>query len=138
MGRHRVRRYGAVFCSWRHDMGAIADAMKLSVEELPGNVAKANMEGRLDIVGAQSIDLPFNVLVGSRRAIVVDLSQVTFVASMGLRTLIMGAKTAASKKGKMVLFAPKPEVEQVLVSAGVDTLVPILHDLDAATAAVRA
>ncbi len=52
--------------------------MKLSVEELPGNVAKANLEGRLDIVGAQAIDLPFNVLVGSRRAIVVDLSKVSF------------------------------------------------------------
>jgi anti-anti-sigma factor len=110
--------------------------MNYDVEELPGNVAKVNLGGRLDVAGANAIDLKFNVLVGSRRAIVVDLSQVSFIASMGLRTLIMGARTAASKRGKIVLFAPQKDVEQVLVSSGADQMMQIVHDLDAARAAV--
>ena len=110
--------------------------MQMLTEDLGGNVTKASLNGKMDIAGAQAIDLPFNVMVGSKRAIVVDLSGVTFIASMGLRTLIMGAKTVTSKGGKMVLVGPSEDVAKVLEDSGTTTIVPIYPSLDAAIAAV--
>jgi anti-anti-sigma factor len=110
--------------------------MMLATEEVTPGVTKINLTGRLDIAGAQAIDLHFNALVGSQRAIIVDLAEVAFIASMGLRTLILGARTVASKRGRIVLYRPIPEVENVLVTSGTDTVVPIVHQLDDAIRAV--
>ncbi len=110
--------------------------MRMQTEQIGDRVTKATLVGKLDIAGAHEIDLPFNVLVGSKRAIVVDLSEVTFIASMGLRTLVMGAKTVASKGGKMVLFGPSENVAKVLEDSGTTTLLAIHSDLAEAVAAV--
>jgi anti-anti-sigma factor len=110
--------------------------MQMRVDDIGHDVTKASLDGKLDIAGAGAIDLAFNVLVGQKRAIVVDLSAVTFIASMGLRTLIMGAKTVASKGGRMVLLSPSADVEKVLEDSGVTALLAIHHSQDAAIAAV--
>lgn len=110
--------------------------MRMETEEVAPGVTRANLTGRLDIGGSQEIDLSFNVLTASSRALIVDMAQVAFVASMGLRMLIMGARTVARKGGRMVLLCPQKEVEAVLVSSGTDNVVPILRDLDEAIRAV--
>jgi anti-anti-sigma factor len=110
--------------------------MQMQLEEIAGTVTKASLNGKLDVAGALAIDMAFSVLVGSRRAIVVDLSNVSFMASMGLRTLVMGAKTVSSKGGRMVLLSPTPDVAKVLADSGIDTLIPIYGDLASAAAAV--
>jgi len=110
--------------------------MQLQTEEIAGVVTKISLTGRLDIAGAQAIDLRFSALTGAKRAIVVDLSAVSFIASMGLRTLIMGAKTVLAKSGRMVLLAPTADVEKVLADSGTSTILPIYKDLSAAVQAV--
>jgi anti-sigma B factor antagonist len=110
--------------------------MRMQLEEVAPGVTKANLTGRLDIGGSQDIDLQFSALTGSCRALIVDLSEVSFIASMGLRTLILGARTMSRKGGHMVLFRPVIAVEAVLVSSGTDNVVPILRNLDEAIRAV--
>lgn len=110
--------------------------MEMTVEELDGKVTKVVLSGRLDTAGAGQIDLKFSTIAGARRSIVVDMTGVSFLASLGIRVLLIGAKAASSKGGKMVLLSPDPQVVAVLKSARIDTLIPILHDLDAAVAAV--
>jgi anti-anti-sigma factor len=110
--------------------------MNLTTENLDGGVTKVILEGLLDIPGSQAIDLKFNVIAGSKRAVIVDLSAVSFVASIGIRTLLTGAKTVQTKGGKLVLFSPQPAVEKVLKVTGVDMLMPIYSDLGAAIQAV--
>ena len=73
---------------------------------------------------------------GSQRKVIVDLEQVSFLASMGIRTIIMGAKAINLKGGRMVLLRPTPDVEKVLTTTGIDTLISIVHDLDAAIGVV--
>ncbi len=110
--------------------------MDMQIESLADGVTKVNLAGRLDILGAHQIDLPFNVVAGGHRKVIVDLEQVPFLASMGIRTLLMGAKTLKSKGGCMALLKPTPDVEKVLIGSGIDAYIPILHDLDAAISAV--
>lgn len=110
--------------------------MEMQSETLDGGITKVNLVGRLDILGAQKIDLHFSVIAGSHRKVIVDLEQVEFLASMGLRTLIVGAKSVKSKGGRMVLLRPRPEVEKVIVDSGTDTVIPVMYELEAAIAAV--
>jgi len=59
-----------------------------------------------------------------------------FGASLGIRTLVTASKTLRSKNGNLVLFAPQPNIEQVLHSSGIDTIIPVVKDLEAAQAEV--
>ncbi len=108
----------------------------MQTQALSDNITKVTLTGRFDILGAQKIDMHFNVVVGNHPRVIVDMEQVPFLASMGIRTLIMGAKTMKSKGGRMVLLKPVADVESVLTDSGTDTIIPIVHDLDAAIAAV--
>jgi len=96
-----------------------------------------NLSGRMDVNGTQRIDLKFTALTATRKAqILVDLSNVTFIASIGIRTLISNAKAQKARGGRMVLYKPSEQVEQVLRATGVDTIIPIAHDIEAAREAL--
>jgi len=112
--------------------------MDLTTEQLPNGIEKIALAGRLDTAGAQQIDLPFTRLTATRPAlIVVDLSQVSFLASMGIRTLLASAKALGRRGGRMVLANPQPLVQEVLKVAGIDELIPVYADLVSACSALR-
>ena len=110
--------------------------MPIAVHDLEGGVAKVVLSGRIDIAGAHEMDLPMSVVAGSRRAVVIDLSGVEFMASLGLRGIVVAAKSIISKRGKIVLLSPRPSVEEVITVTGIDQLIAIYHDEAAAIAAV--
>ncbi|MFZ4806095.1 MAG: STAS domain-containing protein [Hyphomicrobiaceae bacterium] len=110
--------------------------MKVDILNEDNGVTRMVLAGRMDIEGATATDMQFSIIAGSKKKVIVDLTSVDFMASLGMRTLIMSAKSIASKGGKMVLLAPQPGVEKVLKSSGVDTVIPIAPDLAAATALV--
>jgi anti-anti-sigma factor len=112
--------------------------MKMAVEPVGPGVVKVVLDGRLDITGASVIDLQFNAIAGSHRGVVVDLAGVSFLASIGIRTLLLGAKTIQRRGGSLVLLNPVDAVERVLDVMGVTDLMPIYRDSDAALAAASA
>jgi anti-sigma B factor antagonist len=111
--------------------------MDMQVEDLADGVTNVALRGRLDTVGAGVIDLKFNAVAGSKRAIVVDLAGVNFLASLGIRVLVLGAKAVKNKGGKFVLLSPDENTYSVLKTAGIDEIIPIMFDRAAAIAAVR-
>jgi anti-anti-sigma factor len=111
--------------------------MQISIEEINGGVTKVILDGRLDIAGAQDIDLKMNVIAGSKRLVLVDMQKVSFIGSMGLRTLVTPAQAIKGRGGKIVLFAPSEMVEKVLKSSAIDTLIPIHHEFQSAVAALQ-
>jgi anti-anti-sigma factor len=112
--------------------------MELVVQEEPAGITQAALVGRLDIAGAQEIETPFRVLTRLRRTLVVDLSQVSFMASMGLRILMMGARAQSELGGKLALASPQPNVEKVLKESGIGDLIGVYPSVQAATAAITA
>ena len=110
--------------------------MQFSTEELDNGVTRAILDGKMDIAGAAAVDLKMNVVAGSAAKLLIDLSKVTFLGSMGLRSIVIPARSVAARGGKVVLFSPDASVESVLKAAGIDTLIPIHHDLNAALAAL--
>lgn len=111
--------------------------MQISTEELEGGITKVILDGRLDIAGAQAIDLKMNVIAGTKKAVLVDMQKVTFLGSMGLRTLVAPAQAIRGRGGKIVLFAPNEMVENVLRSSAIHTLIPIHHEFQTAVAALQ-
>ncbi len=111
--------------------------MQIHGEQLDGDVYKINLEGRMDIIGTQEIDLKFTGMTAApRKAIIVDLSGVDFLASIGIRTLLLNTKAINNRGGKLVILNPDANIAKILLMAGIDVLIPIFNDLESALAAV--
>jgi len=109
--------------------------MDLTVTQLEGQVACVQPSGRLDAPGADAIGLQFTAAVaGSSGKVAIDLSGVTFLASMGIRLLISNARAVAQKGGKVVLFGAGPLVQDVLNDSALDQIMPIVSTQDEAMA----
>jgi anti-anti-sigma factor len=113
--------------------------MELTITQLDNDTKKIDLAGRLDLEGAQAIDMKFTVLTASERTFsVIDLSRVEFMASMGIATLVRNAKAARLRAGNMVLLNPQANVAKVLTSMGIDRLIPICYSLADACSVVQA
>ena len=110
--------------------------MKIEAESLDGGIVKISLAGRMDLQGTQEIDLKFSAYAATQRSVIVDMSAVDFLASMGIRTLLLVAKAVAGRGGNMVLFNTDPNVTMVLEMTGIDTLIPIRRSLAEARLAV--
>ena len=108
--------------------------MQLDVAAMEHGITKVSLSGRLDIEGALKIDGQFKKIAEENKNVLVDLSEVTFIASLGVHTLMKGATATVKNGGKMVLLNPHPNVEKVLRTCRVDTMMPITHDLTAVPA----
>ncbi len=112
--------------------------MQVRTETLDNGIVRVCLNGRLDILGAQAIEVQFIALTAiPNGAILVDLSEVTFLASLGMRTLLATAKGASLRGGGLVLYRPQPRVREVLDTAGLSKLIQIHDELDAALDALR-
>jgi anti-anti-sigma factor len=113
--------------------------MDLEVQQLSDGIDRVNLAGRLDSAGVKVIDDRLISLSGTHAArILVDLSQVSFLASIGIRALLTAARALRKHGGRMVLFHPQSPVEEVLKVTAIESMIPIFHDLDAASAALKA
>jgi anti-anti-sigma factor len=108
----------------------------IEIEEIPGGLTKLALIGRIDFAGAQTIEEPMRAHAAQGHAVVVDLSRVDFIASMGLRILITFAKTIRAKGGRVALLGPRRNVADVIRVSGVDELIPIFAGEEEALAAV--
>jgi anti-anti-sigma factor len=111
--------------------------MEMDVEELEGGVTNVVLRGRLDSAGVEAIDAQFKEVAGSKRAIVVDLSQVNFLTSIAIRMLVLGARAVTNRGGKLVLSSPSDWVSFVLQAAEIEQFIPVVFEHSAAIAAVR-
>jgi anti-anti-sigma factor len=113
--------------------------MELSYVDFEDGIRKIDLKGRMDLEGANSIDLKFTSLTASQRHfVIVDLSGVEFIATLGIATLVRNAKAARLRAGNLVLLNPRPNVANVLQTTRIDTIVNVCWNLDDARAQVRA
>lgn len=108
--------------------------MEIEIVQSTPRLVCIALTGRLDTPGVDRIETRFNVALGGGVDSVVDLSGVTFLASMGVRLLLTGAKLLNRKGARMVLVAPSGLVGQALTHSSLDELIPVARDTDAALA----
>jgi stage II sporulation protein AA (anti-sigma F factor antagonist) len=112
--------------------------MQITVSDLDAAIKKVTLVGKLDIAGAEAIGVPLAAVAGSRGNVVVDMTGVDFIASIGIRQLVMAAKAVSRGAGKLVLLGPTPMVTEVLVVSGLEQLLPIVQSEDEARTAFAA
>lgn len=101
--------------------------MDITITELEGPVTRVQLQGRLDSAGADAVGLRFTAgVVAEGRDAVVDLSGMSFIASLGIRLLISAARGLSAKGGRLVLFGPQPMVQQVFEDAALDQILTIV------------
>ena len=92
----------------------------------PGEVTRFALEGRLDSANVGRIEEHFTAqLVQSGKHALVDLSQVAFLASMGVRMLLGTAKSLYAGGANMVLYGANPAVTEVIETMGIDAVLPV-------------
>ena len=107
--------------------------MDLQYSELDNNIRSIKLSGKFDISGTGEIETKFiGYCAGSHVRVVVDLSEVDFLASIGIRLLMLTAKSIASRGGRMVLLNPISEVQNVLEVTGIPAIIPIYSSLESA------
>ncbi|MBK9927828.1 MAG: STAS domain-containing protein [Anaerolineales bacterium] len=95
------------------------------------------LTGKLDIIGTGAIETKFaGYSAGEHTHMLVDLSDVDFLASIGIRLLVLTAKSIASRGGKMALVNPTSDVRGVLEVTGIPAIIPIYSDLESAQAGI--
>jgi len=113
--------------------------MDLQYSELAHNIRLIKLKGKLDILGTGEIEAQFTDYRGGENArVVVDLSEVEFLASIGIRLLTLTAKSVAGRGGKMVLLNPTPDVHHVLEVTGIPGIIPIYSHLESAETVLMA
>jgi len=110
--------------------------MEMTLSEVQDNAVRIALNGRLDTPGVDAIESKFAVAAKNRNA-VVDLSEVSFLASMGIRMFFSSARVLKTTGCKMILVAPQALVGEVLENSGVSQIIPVVADQEQALALLR-
>ena len=114
--------------------------MSISFEDVASDLRRIVISGRLDMPGTDSVAAQLAELTAApKKAVVIDLSQLKFLASIGIRALISSAKDVQKRGGKMALVVNKAStVMMSLEATGVDELIPVFGSSAEAEKAIRA
>ncbi len=112
--------------------------MEIRYSDLEDAIGLIHLIGSLDIAGVGQIEIRFTgYCAGERPRIIVDLSEVDFMSSIGIRMLMLTAKSVATRGGKMVLLNPNPDVRSVLEITGIPAIIPIYSHIESAETVLK-
>ena len=105
--------------------------MAITHEDSGGSFRRITLSGRLDGPGTAEIAAKLTALSASaKQRVVLDLTGVSFLASIGIRAVLASAKAAQQNGGRMVLFVGgNPAVTKTLEATGIDALIPMFADV---------
>lgn len=112
--------------------------MEMTVVNAGEDFTHIALSGRVDLKGIGDLDWEFTrQTVTRKKPVLVDISDVDFLASIGLRMLVKAAKALNKNSAKVLLLNPQPDVEEVLRTSGFDKIMPIEHDYEKALDALK-
>lgn len=95
----------------------------MQVSSLDSDIWSVSPQGRIDSAGARTMEDAFAGLLAEGHArVVVDFSNVPYMASAGLRVLMLYLKRSRAMGGDVRLAAVNDRVRDTLRLSGLDTL----------------
>ena len=94
------------------------------VKNRQGNELHVALEGRLDTVSAPEFEVIVKNELGGGELLVIDLVDLKYTSSAGLRTILLAQKTM-NKQGRMILRNVGEEVMEVFEMTGLADLLTI-------------
>lgn len=97
------------------------------------SITTLSLEGRLDAASVIALQPEFmEKTVALKKPVLVDMSEVTFMASLCIRMLVEAAKGLKASGSRLALLNPSPLVEKALKASGFHLVVGIFHDEEVA------
>ena len=93
------------------------DNMEISVTQ-DGNKATIALNGKLSVATSPDLESTIQGLPADTNEFVIDLTDLDYISSAGLRVLVSTEKIAAQRNGKMLLLHPNEEVSEVFDMTG--------------------
>jgi anti-anti-sigma factor len=91
------------------------------------------ISGRMDSISSKEIEDRLNgVIEQNKDKIIIDLSAVDYISSVGLRVLLFALKKQREKEGSIKLASLQPFVRDVFKTTGFDRLFSISRDQEEA------
>lgn len=96
--------------------------MEISSERF-GVVLAVQLSGRLDAQTSKAVeDQLLSLIEQGERSLVLDLSHLNYISSVGLRVFMLAAKRLKSVNGRMSVCGLQPTVQQIFEIAGFTTI----------------
>lgn len=110
--------------------------MDVTITEVRG-VTKAGLSGRLDTANVNKVEMFFtSSIMPKAQNTVVDLTDVSFIASLGIRMLLSTARGLSRRGAKLVMFGANPAVMEIIETTALDEIIPVVTtEADAIAAA---
>jgi serine/threonine-protein kinase RsbW len=109
----------------------------LTVREARRDIWVAALQGRLDAAHASQLEEALTDLLQKHPWLVVDMGQISYISSRGLKTLVSAWRRADEGGGMLVLCSLSPRVWTIFDTVGFTQVFDIYQSLDEALSAVE-
>ena len=99
--------------------------MEVSTER-QGDTLIAKAEGRVDGANAREFQAALDAAVNdNERAVILDMENLSYISSAGLRVILLTAKTLQNQKAKFAVCALSGPIQEVFEISGFDKIITI-------------
>jgi anti-anti-sigma factor len=134
-GRNRLTMVKRFKSTTAEPLRKSLEPMPIRVAALPNNSWMIAPSGRLDIASSRRLEgVIVKELEAGHKNLILDMSQVDFIASGGLKILVSLWKRARDQKGDLILAGLTPSVREVFMLIGFDLVFTVFNSLHEAAA----
>jgi anti-sigma B factor antagonist len=91
-----------------------------------GNVLVVEFGGKLDsYTSGEARDRIVDLVQGDNQRILINLQDLDFLTSAGMRVFVQGAKLLQGKRGEFKICCARPEIRKLLEIAGFSSLIKL-------------
>lgn len=91
-----------------------------------GETAELIVSGRIDTSTAPNLELSVKNSSRGMKNLIIDMKDVEYISSAGLRVILVAHKLMAGFGGRMALRTPSAFVRQVLAATGMESILTII------------
>ena len=91
-----------------------------------------SLTGEVDLANASDLRAHLKAVARNDNNLIVDMSELRYIDSSGIRTLIEAHHTFKQTRRKMVLAAVTPSVQKIFSIVGMDRIMPVFVSIEAA------
>ena len=112
--------------------------MGLNIERSDG-ILIAMAEGRVDGANAQEFQGALtDAIEPSDRAVILDLGEITYISSAGLRVILLTARALRRQNAELAVYSLSASIREVFEISGFDKIIPVRDSRPDAIASLNA
>lgn len=107
----------------------MSDNLSINIQS-ENNIMIFSLVGRIDTISSKSFENKLNETTFNRERVILDLSQIDYISSAGLRVLLILAKKV--DRENLIICNMKETIKQIFTMSGFDKMFKICASLEEA------